>query len=70
MQSNTLVALATDAPIDIASLIGSPILLERMTAGSRTDLRPWYGHVTAAELSGSNQGNGANIGARQYGALR
>ena len=51
-----LTALSTDPFIALDELIGQPVLLELMTAESRTELRPWHGHVTAFERIGSNQG--------------
>ena len=37
-------------------LIGQPALLELLTSQSRTALRPFYGHITRAELLGSDGG--------------
>ncbi|MBS63998.1 type VI secretion system Vgr family protein [Salinisphaera sp.] len=51
-----LTALSTDPFIALEELIGQPVLLELMTAESRTELRPWHGHITAFERIGSNQG--------------
>jgi len=47
-------ALSTDAAIPLKSLAGQPALLELLTADST--LRPFHGHILAAELSGSNGG--------------
>ena len=49
-------ALSTDASIKLSSLIGQPALLQLMTAHSRDDLRPFHGHITGIEHSGSNGG--------------
>ena len=51
-----LTALSTDAHLALDDLLGQPALLELLTADSRTDLRPFHGHVTACELLGSNGG--------------
>lgn len=51
-----LTALSSDAFLPMAQLIGTPVLLELLTADSRYDLRPFHGHVTAAERVGSNGG--------------
>ncbi|GGY82470.1 type VI secretion system Vgr family protein [Pseudoduganella plicata] len=49
-----LSALSLDAAIPLKSLVGQPVLVELLT-GSEA-LRPFHGHVTAAELTGSNGG--------------
>lgn len=49
-------ALSTDAGIALKTLIGQPALLQLMTAHSRVALRPFHGHVIAAEQSGANGG--------------
>lgn len=51
-----IAALSTDAAIALKSLIGQPVLLELMTSAGRDALRPFHGHVTAVELTGSNGG--------------
>jgi type VI secretion system secreted protein VgrG len=51
-----LLALSLHASLPPASLIGQPVLLELLTANSRTTLRPFHGHVTAFELLGSDGG--------------
>ncbi|MCE7032255.1 type VI secretion system tip protein VgrG [Lysobacter sp. GX 14042] len=51
-----LTALSVDAHIDLAELPGQPVLLELLTAASRTRLRPFHGHVTVFERTGSNGG--------------
>lgn len=52
----TVHALATSAHHDFKSLIGQPVLLELLTAASRTELRPWHAHVTQVALEGSDGG--------------
>lgn len=49
-------ALATDTHIELKNLIGKPALLELLTQPSRTDLRPFHGHITEAALLGSDGG--------------
>ncbi|MTV54953.1 type VI secretion system Vgr family protein [Pseudoduganella buxea] len=49
-------ALSVDANLSLKSLIGQPALLQLMTAHSRDVLRPFHGHVTAVEHSGSDGG--------------
>jgi type VI secretion system secreted protein VgrG len=49
-------ALAADTHIELKSLIGQPVLLELLTAGSRSELRPFHGHVTEVALLGSDGG--------------
>ena len=51
-----LTALSTDARISLAALVGQPVLIELLTANSRTELRPFHGHVTAAEQLGADGG--------------
>ena len=51
-----LTALSVDAHLSLDELLGAPALLELLTADSRTDLRPFHGHVTACELLGGNGG--------------
>jgi type VI secretion system secreted protein VgrG len=51
-----LTALSDDAYIPLKSLLGQPVRLDLQTAQSRTDLRPFHGHVTQAELIASNGG--------------
>jgi type VI secretion system secreted protein VgrG len=48
-------ALSTDANISLRSLLGQPALLELLTAPGMP-LRPFHGHITAAELVGANGG--------------
>lgn len=49
-------ALSLDANIALKSLIGQPALLELQTTASRTEFRPFHGHVTAVERIGANGG--------------
>src|SRR5690606_26817612 len=51
-----LTALSVDAHLSLEELHGAPALLEVLTADSRTELRPFHGHVTACELLGGNGG--------------
>lgn len=49
-------ALCEDAHLPLKSLLGQPALLQLMTAASRDALRPFHGHITAAQISGANGG--------------
>lgn len=60
-----LTALSVDAHLDLAALLGQPVLLQLLTDGagdvprhaaSAAALRPLHGHVTAFERVGSNGG--------------
>ncbi len=51
-----LLALSTRADIDATELLGHPVLLELLTANSRTQLRPFHGHVTSMQLMGADGG--------------
>jgi len=51
-----LTALSTDTYLELDDLLGQPVLLELLTAQSRSDLRPWHGHVTGFSLLGSDGG--------------
>src|SRR5690242_16801298 len=51
-----LQALSSDTHLELKSLQGQPVLLELLTQQSRTQLRPWHGHVTAMTLLGSDGG--------------
>ncbi|RZI81678.1 MAG: type VI secretion system tip protein VgrG [Rubrivivax sp.] len=51
-----LLALSARHDLDPAALLGQPVLLELLTAQSRSTLRPFHGHVTAFELLGSDGG--------------
>jgi len=46
--------LAADTHIELKALLGQPLLLQLELADGT--LRPWHGHVTAAELQGSDGG--------------
>ncbi|MVW59665.1 type VI secretion system tip protein VgrG [Massilia sp. NEAU-DD11] len=48
-------ALSTDARLALKSLLGQPVLLE-LLAGPFQGVRPFHGHVTAAEMTGANGG--------------
>lgn len=50
-----LTALSVDAHIDLAELLGQPVLLELLTDMAGVH-RPFHGHVTAFERIGSNGG--------------
>ncbi|WP_039004867.1 type VI secretion system Vgr family protein [Xanthomonas cerealis] len=49
-------ALSANAGLPLDDLLGQPVLLELLTAESRSALRPFHGHVTAFERLGSNGG--------------
>lgn len=49
-------ALSLDASIPLRSLIGQPVLLELLTAEGIDSLRPFHGHILAAESKGANGG--------------
>ncbi|WP_208281102.1 type VI secretion system Vgr family protein [Massilia oculi] len=49
-------ALSTDSHLSLRSLLGQPMLLQLLTAESRDSHRAFHGHVTAAELAGSDGG--------------
>ena len=51
-----LEALSSDTHLELKSLQGQPVLLELLTQQSRSQLRPWHGHVTAMSLLGSDGG--------------
>lgn len=51
-----LCALSSNASLAIAKLIGAPVLLEMLCDDSRTELRPFHGHVRSVERVGSNGG--------------
>ncbi len=51
-----MTALSTDTGLQLDDLLGQPVLLELLTAQSRTELRPWHGHVTGFSLLGSDGG--------------
>jgi type VI secretion system secreted protein VgrG len=49
-------ALSVDAHIPLKSLLGQPALLQLLTSSSYDALRPFHGHITAAEMTGANGG--------------
>ncbi|WPG37503.1 type VI secretion system Vgr family protein [Variovorax sp. EBFNA2] len=51
-----LTALSDDAQIELKTLIGQGVRLDLQTAQSRTELRPFHGHVSEAECVSSNGG--------------
>jgi type VI secretion system secreted protein VgrG len=51
-----IIALSTNAHIELKTLLGQPVLLELLTAQSRTKLRPFHGHITQMQTIGSNGG--------------
>ncbi|QSI32463.1 type VI secretion system tip protein VgrG [Variovorax sp. RKNM96] len=51
-----ITALSDDAHIELKTLMGQGVRLDLQTAQSRTDLRPFHGHVTEAECVSSNGG--------------
>jgi type VI secretion system secreted protein VgrG len=52
----TVDAVSSDAHIELKTLIGQPVLIELLTQLSRIDYRPFHGHVTHAEIVGSDGG--------------
>ncbi len=52
----TISCLSTDSNVALKSLLGQPALLQLLTATSREQMRPFHGHITGAEMSGSNGG--------------
>lgn len=51
-----LSALSADGRLPIEQLIGAPVLLQLQCADSRTELRPFHGHVSQCTRAGSNGG--------------
>lgn len=51
-----ITALSVDARLQAHDLLGQPVLLTLLTADSRTDRRPFHGHVTHFEYLESNGG--------------
>jgi type VI secretion system secreted protein VgrG len=49
-------ALCADTHLELKSLMGQPVLVELLTQLSRSDLRPFHGHVTSVALLGSDGG--------------
>ena len=52
----TVSALSTNAAIPLKSLLGQCVLLEQLTAEGRDCMRPFHGHIIAAESCGANGG--------------
>jgi len=48
--------LAIDAHVELKQLIGQGVCIELLTQQSRTELRPWHGHVTSVAMVGSDGG--------------
>jgi type VI secretion system secreted protein VgrG len=51
-----VLALSTNAHLQLKDLIGQPVRLDLLTQQSVSDLRPFHGHVTAFALLGSDGG--------------
>lgn len=51
-----LTVLSANAHLALNSLLGQPVRIDLQTAASRTLLRPFHGHVTAASRLGANGG--------------
>lgn len=51
-----LTALSTDAHQSLTALLGQPARLDLQTAASRTELRPFHGHITQIVRLGANGG--------------
>jgi len=51
-----VLALSTNAHLQLKDLIGQPVRLDLLTQQSATVLRPYHGHVTAFALLGSDGG--------------
>ncbi len=51
-----LSALSADGRLPIEQLVGAPVLVQMQCADSRTDLRPFHGHVSQCTRVGSNGG--------------
>jgi type VI secretion system secreted protein VgrG len=52
----TLTALSYQSDIPLTPALGQPVLLELLTAQSRTELRPFHGHITRFERLASDGG--------------
>ena len=52
----TVSALSTNAAIPLKALLGQSALLELLTAQGRDCMRPFHGHIIAAESCGANGG--------------
>lgn len=51
-----VLALSTSAHLKLKELVGQPVRLDLLTQQSRTQLRPFHGHVTQFALLGSDGG--------------
>ena len=51
-----MTALSTNSGIKLSSLLGQSVLIELLTAQSRAELRPFHGHVIAAEALSADGG--------------
>jgi type VI secretion system secreted protein VgrG len=51
-----LLAVSTDATLDLGALLGQPVLIELLTPAGTSALRPLHAHITAAGLLGSDGG--------------
>ena len=51
-----VLALSTNAHLQLKDLVGQPVRLDLLTQQSVSDLRPFHGHVTAFSLLGSDGG--------------
>jgi type VI secretion system secreted protein VgrG len=49
-------ALASDAHLELKTLIGQPALVELLCQDNAFAMRPWHGHIVAAALMGSDGG--------------
>jgi len=49
-------ALASDAHLELKTLIGQPALVELLCQDNAFEMRPWHGHIVAAGLMGSDGG--------------
>ena len=54
----TITASSLDAFLDLDSAIGAPVLIELLTAQSRSALRPFHGHITNFKRIGADGGLG------------
>ncbi|WP_334223831.1 type VI secretion system Vgr family protein [Thiosocius teredinicola] len=53
-----MTALSADAHHDLTTLLGQPVRLDLQTSQSRTELRPFHGHITQITRVGANAGFG------------
>ena len=49
-------ALASDAHLELKTLVGQPALVELLCQDNAFERRPWHGHIVAAGLMGSDGG--------------